>query len=296
MIDQLLSEDRAVGRSGGMARAFVLRLGGVLVILLILGVVPANAAEPSRRLLLVGQGPDGHPAETHEYVAGLRVLARCLEPVAGLEMTTARADGAWKEGPELIGRADGVVLYLAEGAKWATADPARLRALQALLKRGGGLVVLHWAMGTREAGPVADFVKLAGGCHGGPDRKYAVVETTAEPAGKDHPVLAGIRDFKVKDEFYYRLKLATPEQSVTPLLRVTIAGQKEMIAWCWERPDGGRSFGFSGLHFHSNWQLPEYRRFVAQGVLWTLKLPVPAGGLAVDVKEEDLRLDGRGPK
>ena len=37
-----------------------------------------------------------------------------------------------------------------------------------------------------------------------------------------------------------------------------------------------RSFGFSGLHFHDNWRLPEYRRLVAQGVLWSLKLPIPA--------------------
>ena len=63
-----------------------------------------------------------------------------------------------------------------------------------------------------------------------------------------------------------------------------------MVAWCWERPDKGRSFGFSGLHFHANWKLLEYRRLVSQGVLWTLKLPLPRGGLKVEVKDEDLRL------
>ncbi|HMF12459.1 MAG TPA: ThuA domain-containing protein, partial [Gemmataceae bacterium] len=197
--------------------------------------------EPKKKLLLIGQGPDGHPAETHEYVAGLRVLARCLAPVRGLEVTSVRADGPWKEGPELIDRAEGVVLYLAEGAKWLQDDPKRHEALARLAKRGGGIVALHWAVGTREAKPIADFVKLAGGCHGGPDRKYAVVETKLEVADAKHPILGGIADFTVKDEFYYRLKFAEPEKSVTPLLRATIDGRSETVAWCWERPDEGRS-------------------------------------------------------
>jgi type 1 glutamine amidotransferase len=145
-------------------------------------------------------------------------------------------------------------------------------------------------MGTREAGPIADFVKLAGGCHGGPDRKYAVVETKLEADDVKHPILTGIGSFTVKDEFYYRLKLAQPEKSVMPLLHATIDGNKEMVAWAWNRQDKGRSFGFTGLHFHANWKLPEYRRLVSQGVLWTLKMPIPPDGLAVKVNEDDLKL------
>jgi type 1 glutamine amidotransferase len=250
-------------------------------------------AEPKKRLLLVGGGPDGHPPTTHEYMAGLRVLGRCLEPVAGLEVTTVRAEGTWKEGPELLERADGVVLFLGEGAQWVGANAERHRALERLAARGGGLVALHWAIGTREAGPIADFVQLLGGCHGGPDRKYQVLEATAEVAEADQPIPRGIHNFRVKDEFYYRLKFVQPAGSVTSVLRVPIEGTMETVAWAWERPDGGRSFGFSGLHFHSNWRLPEYRRLVAQGVLWTLKLPIPREGLGVDVKDEDLELKER---
>ena len=50
-----------------------------------------------------------------------------------------------------------------------------------------------------------------------------------------------------------------------PILRAPIDGTAETVAWAWERPDGGRSFGFSGLHFHDHWKRPEYRRLVAQG-------------------------------
>ncbi len=267
---------------------FIRLLLGVAVCLT--SAVSVLAEEPKKQLLLIGQGPDGHPAETHEYMAGVRVLAKCLAPVQQLQITTVRADGAWREGPELIGRADGVVLYVSEGAKWIQDDPKRYAALVDLARRGGGIVVLHWAMGTREARPIEGFVKLAGGCHGGPDRKYAVLETKAEAVDPKHPILSGIQAFCVKDEFYYRLKVVQPEKAITPLLRVTINGKKETVAWCWDRPDKGRSFGFSGLHFHANWRLPEYRRLVSQGVLWTMKLPIPKEGLPVEVTEADLKL------
>lgn len=260
------------------------------LILCLLALPVTVSAESPRKLLLVGQGPDGHPVQTHEYYAGLKVLARCLDGVDGLEVTTLRADEPWREGPELLSRADGVVLFLAEGARWLQHDPKRHAALSQIAARGGALTVLHWGMGTREAGPIESFVKLFGGCHGGPDRKYKVLEVEASPADARHPILTGIGRFKVRDEFYYRLKFPAPERKVTPILRVPIDGQDEVVAWAWDRADGGRSFGFSGLHFHDNWRLLEYRRLVAQGVLWTLKKPIPDGGLGVKVKEEDLKL------
>src|SRR5262249_55277542 len=157
-------------------------------------------------------------------------------------------------------------------------------------KRGGGLVCLHWGMGTREAEPIGPFVELFGGCHGGPDRKYAVVEAAVAVADPKHPVATGIKDFTVKDEFYYQFKFPKSGPGVKPILQATIEGNKETVAWAWERPDGGRSFGFSGLHFHDNWKRAEYRRLVAQGVLWAAKLPVPENGLPVDLAESDYQL------
>src|SRR5262249_48395683 len=230
------------------------------------------------------------PAASHEYVAGLKILQKCLAKVRDLEVQLVRADEPWRDGPELLEKADGVVLYLAEGGKWLQNDAKRYEAFKKLAARGGGIVVLHWAMGAKDAKYIDGFVKLTGGCHGGPDRKYQILQATAAVADPKHPAATGIKDFGVRDEFYYRLKFVPPEGAVKPILRVPIDGTAETVAWAWERPAGGRSFGFSGLHFHDNWRLTEYRRLVAQATLWSLRLPIPEGGLPVAVGEQDLQL------
>jgi type 1 glutamine amidotransferase len=250
----------------------------------------SGSAAAKKHVLLIGQGPDGHPKETHEYMAGVRVLAKSLTRVPELQITVIRADGAWKEGPDLLRRADAVVLFVSEGARWIHADSQRREAFAQLAAGRTGIVGLHWAIGTRDARPIKGFLQILGGCHGGPDRKFKVLETAVQVADAKHPITYGIEDFRVKEEFYYRLKFVKSPKSIQPILRARIDDNEEVVAWYWERPRGGRSFGFSGLHFHANWRLAAYRRLVAQAVLWTLKMPIPREGLSVDVTAEDLKL------
>jgi hypothetical protein len=257
-----------------------------------LAATPVRAAEAApKRLLLLGQGPDGHPAATHEYLAGQKILARCLEQSPGLAVEIVRADEPWTEGPELLAKVDGAVLFLSEGARWIQNDPRRLDAFSRLAARGGGLAGLHWGIGTKEAPPIDNYLKLLGGCHGGPDRRYAVIEETLRPVEPRHPITTGLEPLRVRDEFYFRLKFAQGENQVRPLVTVPIEGRDETVAWAWQRGDGGRSFGFSGLHFHDNWRHVFYRRLVVQGVLWSLQLPIPPEGAEVEVSDEDLQLE-----
>jgi type 1 glutamine amidotransferase len=267
----------------------------LVVALAALLTVPAFADEPAvpKRLLLLGQGSDGHPHATHEYFSGLKIVKKCLDRVKGLDAVLVEADEPFRAGPDLIDKADGVVLFLAEGAKWLQQDEARLAAFERLATRGGALAGLHWGTGCRDARYVEKYVNLFGACHGGPDRKYAVVTATTEIAAGRHPIMTGVAPIMLEDEFYYRLKFAKPDGSVLPLLRVPIEGEPHTVAWAWERPDKGRSFGFTGLHFHRNWGEAAYRRMVAQGIVWTLKLPVPADGFDVEIAEEDLKLPER---
>lgn len=229
----------------------------------------AGAAE-RQTLLLLGQGPDGHKAGTHEYMSGVRLLSKWLAEQPNLDVEVVQADGDWKGGPELIRQADAVVLFVSEGAKWIQTDPRRFSALTELAERGGGFTGIHWGIGTRPAEYIDGCLRLIGGCHGGPDRKYTVVESAVQIASPRHPVTAGLSEFSIREEFYYRVKFHQPAEQITPLLRVKIDGRDETVAWAWQRKDKGRSVGFTGGHFHENWSRQEYRRLLTQAVLWTL--------------------------
>lgn len=245
------------------------------------------AADKPQRLLLIGQAPDGHPPGTHEYRAAASLFSKMLAPMDRLQTIAVSADGDWPEGPELLDGADAAVVFVSEGAKWLQGDAKRLTAFQALAKRGGGLICLHWGMGTRDAKFIPAWVELFGGCHGGPDRRYKVVDVKTQLATPTHPILRGVSPVELREEFYFKLKWAQPAEQITPLIQVRIEEEDHTVGWAWERPDGGRSFGFSGLHFHENWKLDSYQRMLAQSVRWVLKRKIPHAGVRVNLEAAD---------
>jgi type 1 glutamine amidotransferase len=260
--------------------------------LFVLLFVAASLSAAQKQLLVLGQKPDGHPPGTHEYMPGARVVAALMKDRKDVKVTIAQADNPWPEGPALIAKADGIVVFLNEGGRFIQDDPKRIKAFKAFAKRGGGLAVYHWGMGAKKAELINPFLKLFGGCHGGPDRKYTVVkEAKFQVAAPKHPVMAGIKSFELPfEEFYYKLKVPKSPKNWTALVQVPIEGSVETVGWAWERPDGGRSFGFSGLHFHVNWRHEQYQRLIAQAALWALKLAVPKGGLKVGLDPKVLEL------
>ena len=60
-------------------------------------------------------------------------------------------------------------------------------------------------------------------------------------------------------------------------------GEPQIVAWAYERPDGGRGFGFTGGHYHRNWGNDDFRKLVLNAILWTAKVEVPAGGVECKV-------------
>src|SRR5438552_3735216 len=56
----------------------LMRLLSLLIPLMLFAVVAVAEDARPKRLLLVSQGPDGHPPGTHEYVAGQQLLAQSL--------------------------------------------------------------------------------------------------------------------------------------------------------------------------------------------------------------------------
>ena len=164
-----------------------------VILLVVVQPAPTCAADKTQRILLIGQAPDGHPPGTHEYRAAASLFSKMLAPMDRLQTISVSADGDWSEGPELLDGADAAVVFVSEGAKWLQGDAKRLAAFQALAKRGGGLICLHWGMGTRDAKFIPKWVELFGGCHGGPDRRYKVVDVKTQLATPSHPILRVLR-------------------------------------------------------------------------------------------------------
>lgn len=253
----------------------------------------APSEDRVRRVLVFYQGPDGHAAGSHEYDAGLRVIEALAAQQPQLEIIRHDIAEYWPQSPDAAQGYDALVLFIAMGASWATEDARRYETLLRFAEAGGGLMALHWGTGTKPVEPIVPYVRLLGACHGGPDRHYRVLETVLSPAEGDHPLLAGLQPVRVLDEYYYRLKTA-PEflppgafegatTEVVPIMFAEIDDQPEMVAWAWSRPDGGRSFGFTGLHNHAGWYEMTYRRLVANALLWVTGLPVPAEGAQAEV-------------
>ncbi|HUE71521.1 MAG TPA: CehA/McbA family metallohydrolase [Pirellulaceae bacterium] len=258
-----------------------------LTALLWLSVAATAGGDEPKRLLIIAQGPDGHPPGAHEYVPQQKLLAELLAPVKAVAVTSVRADEEGADVPGAIRTADGVLLLVAEGGKWIDADPRRKSALAELAQRGGGITAIHWATGSREAEHIEALTSLVGACHGGPDRKYKVLTTGVHVAAADHPITAGLKDFRIHDEFYYALKRPTEQTGFTPLLEADIDGQRHAFCWAWERPGGGRSFGCTSGHFLDTWNRPEYQRLFAQGILWTLKVAAPKENFPPQVAVDD---------
>ena len=83
-----------------------------------------------------------------------------------------------------------------------------------------------------------------------------------------------------------------------PYVRQSVLTNKEPqhLMWVYERPDGGRGFGFTGGHSHKFWGNESFRKVVLNAILWIAKVEVPENGLDCVVTEEDLtgNLDPKG--
>jgi trehalose utilization protein len=66
--------------------------------------------------------------------------------------------------------------------------------------------------------------------------------------------------------------------------------------WVYDRPGGGRSFGFTGGHSHKFWGNEDFRKVVLNAILWIAEEEVPSGGVKSAVTPEDLmtNLDKKG--
>ena len=274
--------------------------------------LPRRANPPKGGRIVLIAGKKSHGPGEHEYEKGCRLLKHCLDTASNVTHDTeviVVTDG-WPKDPGLLTGASTILLFCDGSDRDAANHPLlhgdRLAQMQHLMDKGVGLVVLHYALFVPSNRGGEQYLDWLGGYFdydtdlspigpqpavlpAGPPRgppndpkrwysKLGIAETTSTPLAR-HPICRGVEPFKAKTEYYWRIRFAHDDRRLMPLLTFDEKRDDTVVAWAVQRTDGGRGFGFTGGHFHSDWQIESFRRLVLNALLWTANLDVPEEGV-----------------
>ena len=234
-----------------------------------------EANKTSTKVVLIGLKPD-HARGTHLYLPECELLAKCLRQTDGV---VAIVSDGWPTEAGILTDVDAIGLYRRPGAEILLGGP-QAEQFQTLMKKGVGLVAIHWATGLRDPKDEAlgnRYLSHLGGLFSFAFSGLDVSESEVQQMDAKHDICRGWKGFELRDEDYLNLKFL-PEAK--PLLQVPVKGKDQTVAWAYERPDsnGGRSYGNTLGHFHAQFEREVFRRMLVNGILWTLHVDVPPNG------------------
>ena len=282
----------------------------------------------NKRIVIIA-GPPSHGPGMHEFRAGSLLLQKALAGVKGVTVDVIpmgwpkkTVDGKAVDDNAALDGADAVFLYSDGGRGQPAIQNGRIQVIDALAKKGVGLAFGHYGVEVPLGEPAAAMHRWVGGYY---ETNYSVNPMWAPNFDKfpTHPVTRGVGPFSNNDEWYFNMRWTTDETLTSRLLPLLVAtpsddvrdgpyvnprgpyphiiadtGRAETMMWVLERPDGGRSFGFTGGHTHANWGDVNQRRIVLNALLWIAKADVPPRGVVDTIAPEDLtvNLDPKGPR
>ncbi len=264
--------------------------------------VAADATVASKRIVFIA-GKPSHAYGDHEHYAGSRILADVVQKTEPNAKCVVIRNG-WPQDDSVLDTADAIVIYSDGGGNHPSL--AHLDRLKKQMDRGAGLVCIHYAVEVPKDRGGPEFLSWLGGFF---ETDWSVNphwDAKFESLPK-HPITSGVKPFTTNDEWYFHMRFPEGMKGVTPILsavppastmdrpdgalsgnpsvRKEVArGDLQHVAWATERPDGGRSFGFTGGHYHWNWGRTEPTKLVANAILWSAHMTVPEAGATVERK------------
>jgi type 1 glutamine amidotransferase len=264
--------------------------------LLVLPLGSSFAAEKAKVVFVSGKPSHGRMA--HEHRAGNMILADRLNK-SGLPVETVLVPHYGYPKDESVFEGASTIVIFCTGHGGHVLNP-KLKEFDAMMKKGVGVIMIHWATEAVKGEPGKKFLEWMGGfC----DLNWSVnPHWTPSFKPVKHPIWNGIKPFSVNDEWYYHMRFVDGLKNVTPILtdlpptntlrrkdgarsgnpavRKAVAnGETQHVAWAFERKDGGRGFGFTGGHVHKNWKDDNYRGIMLNAILWTAGLEGPEKGV-----------------
>jgi type 1 glutamine amidotransferase len=268
--------------------------------------------EPKKKVVFIS-GKPSHGRMKHEHRAGNMILAKRLNE-SGLPIeAVVLEDIGYPKDESVLEDASTIVIFCT-GHGGHLLNP-KLREFDALMKKGIGVIMIHWATEAVSGAPGDKFLEWMGG--------FCDLNWSVNPHWKPnfkprpHPIWNGVQPFSVDDEWYYHMRFVEDRTGFTPILtdvppmetlkrpdgmrsgnpavRKAVAnGETQHVAWAYERTSGGRGFGFTGGHNHDSWQEDNYRKVMLNAILWTAGMDVPKNGVtssAPDLVEIESNLD-----
>ena len=280
-------------------------------------VADTDINRPKKLVLIAGK--PSHPPGMHEFRAGTILLEKRLKEVPGL--IVERHEMGWVDDEKTFDDADAVVCYSDGNKRHPVLEKGgRVKTIEKLVARGVGFGCMHFGVEVPKQTAGDLFRSWIGGCY---ESRYScnpIWNAKFEQFPK-HPITNGVKPFEILDEWYFNMRFAEgfdatgPKEidgvKFTPVLVAkpneatrngpyvhpkgpyahiqSAAGREEALMWSVERPDGGRGFGFTGGHFHTNWQNDEFRKLVLNALCWISQVDVPADGVdSAIVSDEEI--------
>ena len=256
-----------------------------------------KAADKDVKKIVFIADTDPHgPRGNHEFLAGAIYLARTINAQYPKAYAVVHTKKKW---PKDLKHADTVIVLLNHGG--SAVNPAVKEATG----RGAGFMAIHYGVEFTKGEQGENYLKWMGGYF----ETFWSVNPTWKPEFKEipkHETTRGVKPFAINDEWYYHMRFVDDMKGVTPILaalpplntinyaegkkpsthggnpdvlKAVKDGKAQVMAWAYDRPDGGRGFGFTGLHKHANLGDDNFRTVLLNGVAWVSKLEVPEGGI-----------------
>jgi type 1 glutamine amidotransferase len=254
--------------------------------------------DPSLKKIVLVAGRASHGPGEHEFFAGCAILMKLLAQTPGVFPVMAR-DG-WPKKTETFDNASAVVFYMDGGGGHPILHKRHKEVVQKLIDNKVGFVNLHYAVEYPKSQSEHVFQWLGGYYETGfSTNPHWDADFKSFP---EHAITRGVKPFKIRDEWYFNIRFKPEAKEVTTILKATPpdairrtpeakkhAGREEIVAWTYERTNGGRSFGFTGGHHHTNWGNENFRRLVTNAILWTAKVDIPKDGARAELDPAELK-------
>jgi len=266
-----------------------------------------NAPKDVKKIVFIaGTEPHGGRGN-HEFVAAAIYMARTLNATYPNVHATVYTRAKF---PKDLSFADAIIIGMDHGGKVAeSAEVAKA------MQRGAGFMAIHYGVEVNKGKQGEAFLQWLGGYF----EPFWSVNPWWTPKFADlpkHPTTRGVKAIEVHDEWYYHMRFVEGMKGITPILatvpplktitdrykpgskpgshhgnpdvlKAVQEGKPQIVAWAYERPNGGRGFGFTGMHRHANWGDDGFRTLLLNAAAWVSGLEVPEGGIPTQKLDKD---------